>query len=319
MAELFTHCPPASQPTVPFLQQWEEPLEETLVADVSEGCDPCGLVDPAFTPTPLPVRPASPASIDSGRRTILRLRPQYFDDFDDGEFTHPCQGVPVIMVFEVLDDELYGDPISIPFLEDVAIPDLAECRPFDWWSCFRTDFTGAEACAIDPLDDPDNLLEDPDAGSDVALVTREQAVLYRHTRSRMIPQLPTTADGRISMKITAGDQPLRNLQIDFHPAHVGAPDPATCRGEAVYAAMRPCQAMRVAYIPAGGVMRLDGPTGRVTVECNGEETSGEHLVSGWGNPLWSPSCRYWAIARFDCLNTGPGVSVAMNVEPEYTG
>ena len=136
----------------------------------------------------------------------------------------------------------------------------------------------------------------------------------------MIPQLPSAEDGKLTMEIAAGDSPLRGLEIDFHHAFVGTPDPRTCQGEAQYAAMRPCERLRVRYIPAGGVMTVNGVTGRVTLSCDGAApVDADHLMEGWTHPSWSPLCRYWAIARFDCLQTSKNVNIDIEMRPEFSG
>ena len=320
-AEMFTHCPTDGELTEALpLVQWEEPNPATETRE--HDCDPCKRIDPDWEYTPLPDAPGQQTVVDSGRRQVLRLRPAYFDDFDDGEFTHPCQGVPVILVFEVLDESMFGDAVSVPCFENVMIPELDDCRPFDWWGCYRTDFAGADACATDPLDvDPAVTLDDPDADTATLTVDGDCAALWRHVESCLIPELPTTADGKATFVIEAGNEkPLRNLHIDFHPAYDGTPDPATCRGEALYSRMRACFHLRVRYVPAGGVLTVNGITGEVKLVCNGTEVNADNLISGWSNPSFSPLCRYWAIAKFDCLNTGAGAAIStLEIAPEYTG
>lgn len=317
------HCPeyPVDPDDIIPLSLWEPDDPPPLVE--GDECDPCGTVDPAWTPNLLapPLTPG-PTSIDSGRRNLMRLRFVYMDDIDppEGRAT-PVAGCPSVqwvrLVFEVLDDFEWGDPIS-------GVCDLSRgwddyesgyCRPHDWASCLL--IPGEQSC-----DDPETVGSGPLVESSRNAKTRAGRYcqpLYRTVRACLTPQLPTAADVALGIDIWSGGAELRNLRVDLWPAYNNVPSPETCEGELIYRRFVPCGQLRVPYLPAQSWLTVDGRRQETWLECRGRTpTQASNYIEGWTHEVFDPQCRMWVSVTADCFHTAPDVEVHLSYHPRWS-
>lgn len=76
-----------------------------------------------------------------------------------------------------------------------------------------------------------------------------------------------------------------------------------------------CSTLLVSYIPAGGVLTVDGENRRVTLECGGVvRSAAQNITDVQGRPFTFPelTCRPLVVsAQFDCANISPDASVVI--------
>ncbi|MFD4314978.1 hypothetical protein [Streptomyces sp. NPDC058548] len=87
--------------------------------------------------------------------------------------------------------------------------------------------------------------------------------------------------------VSAGSQDLRRLTITFYerrPEHAGL----TCEEVTELERCAPHSVFEVAYVPAGGILTLDGQIGRAMVDCGGVTESSPDAFGPGGGPLAFP-------------------------------
>ncbi|GAA2945951.1 MULTISPECIES: hypothetical protein [Streptomyces] len=103
--------------------------------------------------------------------------------------------------------------------------------------------------------------------------------------------------------VEAGSQDLRRVTVTLferRDKHEGM----TCREVAVAERCSPHSQFEISYVPAGGVMTLDGQVGRATVECAGTCESTPDAYGRDGGPLHFPllTCdRYCVLVEADAI------------------
>lgn len=293
-ATVVPFCPEVSEPET-ITPQWE-PDDLPELVDTDTGCGPCDRQDPDFVPNPLLPAVSGPFDIDTGRRSLMRVRFRSMDIDEDVEIPY-CQGREIIIVFEVLDDYEWGDLIEGCLLD--LSSEFERCRPPDWSECLM--LTDQPGCEDPEVSDP--LLEGarPETEPDLGICSP----LYRTVKSCLTPELVTSGQIGLGFDLFSGSSDLRNLAVRIYPAYEGQPDPATCEGEKFYSRYKPCiDPLEVAYVGAGSVMSIDPRRSQIVVNCPGaREQRAESSTGGWGFPVLDFQCRYWIVVTADCFNT----------------
>lgn len=298
---VFPFCPESTRQDT-IVEEWQpDPLPDLI--DDEDCCSPCDRQDPDFEPNVLLPAVFGPFDVDSGRRSLMRARFRSLDVAEEDSIVY-CQGRDVTIVFEILDDYEWSEPIEGCSLE--LSSEFERCRPPDWSKCLMV--TDPQSCDDDTTESTTvEESERPDEGDATNICTP----LYRSVTACLTPPLETSGSIGLGFDLWAGSQDLRNLKIDVYPAYHNWPSPETCEGEKLYANVLPCtDPFEVAFIGAGGVMNLDPRTGEVTVSCPGAATQrAEHLTGGWNFPVFDFSCRYWIKITADCFNTAEDAEI----------
>ena len=324
-------CPEYDPELFPVVSQWVPDDPPPLVGDLEE-CDPCGHQDPTWEPNLLGPSPEIPRfNADDGSRSVMRLRFVAMDEDPDVELPTPyCMGADVQIIFEVLDDWEWGNPVDVCSIDrgwdqmhDPTNPDdLTEprCRPHDWKTCLTIPRL-AECLDEDQLDlfappSVDSVVESPRVARQAR--ARYCQPLYSTSRACLTPPVPLATDVALEFSIWSGETDLRNFRLDMWPAFENAPSPETCEGAGIYNRMVPCGQLLVPYVPARSWLVVDGRRGEVWLHCDGREgEKQEKLVEGWSHPTFDPLCRMWIMGTADCLWTDEGVAVEVSYFPRW--
>lgn len=302
----------------PIFNIWSPPPDPPMLdpEDVPE-CSRCGNEDPDYDPPRLPPDAAFPQAIDNGRRGIMRAK---FVSLDTAESEVPleyCFGKDIRIVFEIYDDQEWGDPIESVCLIDREFPNLesGRCRAIDWSECLA--IPEEVSCAEDTLE----TFEDPfkeSAREPIRANYRYCSPMYRSVLSCLTPLLPVATNVGLGIVVESGNQDMRNLRLDIYPAFDNMPSPETCKGEQFYRRMTPCNKGYLAFVPANSRVWLDGRRSQTRLSCYGQDWErAEGMVEDWDFPMLDPTCRFWIVATADCLNTGPDAKVTASFYPRW--
>lgn len=323
--ELQAFCHPGDVVDWGTIETWEPDELPPLLEDPDE-CDPCRRQDPSWEPTRLgPAVELGQTVVDNGARRVIDVRLLYIDvaESDSEVPLSSCEGDEIIMVFEVMSDDFYGDDSPASCTIDGFADNPERCRPYDWrWAC-RT-LPDGDACPTDPYAATPSGLE-PLVVSTTSTATSYCFPLWRSVRSCLAPAIPTSGDLAMNITVNAGTEAIRNLSIDVWTAWEGLPDPATCEGEQLYRAQRPLASAEIGYLPAGGRLNIDGAARLITQSCYGRPfSSAEGAVTSWNGGVWShpklpAGCRHWVVVTADCMHVNDLTAVEVSFTPRFTG
>lgn len=305
------------------IDDWEQDIPPTLdpFDGVCDEFDPCARTPDTYQARRLTATAQTPESFDDGARRLIGLRFVSFDDIDNSgdSPSAPCEGQPVQIVFELLDDVTLGSRYCSDCPGDPDSPnpgwdtlESGRCRPYDFRSK-RGVPSSDDTCPDDPLATiPAGLVgvrsataaPSTTAGSTPSYCTP----MMRSVRACLTPLLPSGDDVRVSIELDSGSAEARNVAVKIWPAWNGWPSPETCEGEALYETIRPCEApFFVPYMPAHSVMTIDGEAESVWLSCFGAaRIRAEDRIQTLGAALAFPTlkgdCRYWVYISTDCFN-----------------
>ena len=296
---------------------WVPDMLPPLLED-DAACGPCQRQDPDWEPQRLGPDVDDNTPIDSGIRTVMRVKFVSMDLAETEEPMEYCFGREIRIVFEVFDDYEWGEGIEGLCTLDRGFDtfrDAERCRPVDWSHCFNITEPSTRC-----TEDPDLVDDDPRESARPALPFggRFCSPLLRSVRACLLPSLPSSAEVGLGFEINSGSEDLRSLEIKIWPAFPGIPSPETCEGEKFYRTRQPCGRLQVPYMPSESQIVVDGRSQRTTLSCLGASpVRAESSIEAWDYSLLDPSCRYWVTVTTDCLRSAPDVSVRTVLYPRF--
>ncbi len=178
------------------------------------------------------------------------------------------------------------------------------------------------ACRLAPCPDPATLCGDPSCRTPTSPVAPAaastcfcRAVAVNEAFYDLdLTGRPAAFGAAPLITVEAGSAPLRRVTVTLYerrPEHEGM----SCEEIAELERCDPHSVFEIGYVPAGGVLTLDGQTGRATVECVGVREGSANAYGRDGGPLSFPlldSDRYCVQIAADAIATpAPDASVAI--------
>lgn len=162
-------------------------------------------------------------------------------------------------------------------------------------------------CSVDPECVPPDLAQLPEPPVDPCY-PQEPFPAKRSVLTIPSTFVPDNFDVVPVIEVQAGSSPLRNLVIRFYTN----PFDATCENLPDLNPCRACSDVMVPYVPARGLLEIDGRTGRSLITCRSDEGEATHVPVVFG-----PMGR---VAELPIIQCGSGLCIevytAQSVAPD---
>jgi hypothetical protein len=291
------------QPAAPELADWDAPC-------INGDCPPAEPLEPTLS---------IPTRTDSGLRTLLNLRFQYFDaDEDVEEPIDGCFGLDFVVVFEVWSDNDHGEVYEgLCTARPLVQAELTECFPHDFNHCLF--FPEIDLCSTDVEGSTAALANVESVRSAQARNFTYCQPQFTTRRSCLAPVLPIGRVADLILKIETGVTALQNLRVEIHPAYDNVPAPETCEGHKFYRNHATCAMLLVGGpVPANSTLVVDGRRRQALLYCSGGEAErAENLIEAWSFSGLDPGCRYWVTTIADCINTAQDATFDIAYAPRF--